>query len=149
MFLFKNFHLVILWEGNSARWWPNTGPHLFMRTPEYVCLSAFTSRPHCFQWWSAQEICDQIQLWTNRKYRGLVSSWKQPFITLMSQPERWGPNMEGSRKLKESSRLTGRSLYFHFLDYKKTKQDRKMFTWDLYDRNKENGFGHQGIPRWQ
>lgn len=57
--------------------------------------------------------------------------------------------MEGSRKLKESSRLTGRSLYFHFVDYKKNKikQNRKMFTWDVYDRNKENGFGHRGIPR--
>lgn len=51
--------------------------------------------------------------------------------------------MEGSRKLKESSRLTGRSLYFHFVVYKKqnkTKQNRKMFTWDVYDRNKRKWF---------
>ena len=55
MFLFKNSHLAILWEGNSAQTdgdqiqGPPDSSHLFMRTPEYVCLGAFTSRPHCFQ----------------------------------------------------------------------------------------------------
>ena len=55
MFLFKHSYLIILWEGNSDQTGgdqiqdPSVSSHLFMRNPEYVCLSAFTSRPHCFQ----------------------------------------------------------------------------------------------------
>lgn len=40
----------------------NVELYLFMRTPENVCLGAFTRRPHCFQRRCSQQVCDQIQL---------------------------------------------------------------------------------------
>lgn len=88
MFLFKDSHFIIQLAGSSAQTdgyqiqSPSLCFYLFMRTPEYVCLSAFTSRPHCFQRWCAQEICDQIQLRGNMKCRRRVSARKQLLITL-------------------------------------------------------------------
>lgn len=50
-----------------------------MRTPEYVCLGAFTSCPHRFQWWCSQQVSDQIQLQVQNTEISKVNfiSWKK------------------------------------------------------------------------